>query len=249
MTTIDRPRATSGARIKANRENARKSTGPRTPEGKAAASRNAFKHGLCSETHLLGGEDPEEFLMLLKDLYDRFRPIGASEEALVKRMAAALWRLDRVPDMEAGILRGHFYDALLKERANLIHYRRITHWSKEDDKPEPSAPTPIQRDLPGRAFTIDCENAGAITRLSRYETTLARSIDLCLHQLKAFQAARISAERDPACASRVPSIRRISEACETNPIAPPEFHPAPPPTAGPIPINGKTSPAPKPPHV
>ena len=37
----------SKQRIKANRRNARKSTGPRTAEGRARVSRNARKHGLA----------------------------------------------------------------------------------------------------------------------------------------------------------------------------------------------------------
>ena len=37
------------ARTRANRQNALKSTGPRTPAGKNASRRNAIKHGLCSE--------------------------------------------------------------------------------------------------------------------------------------------------------------------------------------------------------
>ena len=38
----------SEARIRANRENARKSTGPRSAEGKARSSRNATTHGLTA---------------------------------------------------------------------------------------------------------------------------------------------------------------------------------------------------------
>ena len=41
-------RKVSQKRLDANRRNAQKSTGPRTPEGKAKASANAATHGLSS---------------------------------------------------------------------------------------------------------------------------------------------------------------------------------------------------------
>jgi hypothetical protein len=46
MQNTENPRTTTEAQINANRENAQKSTGPRTAEGKAASSRNGLKHGL-----------------------------------------------------------------------------------------------------------------------------------------------------------------------------------------------------------
>src|ERR1035441_2269350 len=87
MKKSNEPRTLTEAQINANRENAKKSTGPRTAEGKAASSRNRFLHGLRANKHILLDEDPEEFLFLLNDLFDRFQPAGDGEEKLVLRIA------------------------------------------------------------------------------------------------------------------------------------------------------------------
>ena len=41
------------AQIQANRRNCQKSTGPRTPKGKAIVSRNALKHGLLARHNVI----------------------------------------------------------------------------------------------------------------------------------------------------------------------------------------------------
>jgi hypothetical protein len=48
---------TSSRKAKRNRENARKSTGPRTQAGKLRASRNALRHGLASVATLVDAAD------------------------------------------------------------------------------------------------------------------------------------------------------------------------------------------------
>ena len=58
--------------IAANRLNAQKSTGPKTPEGRAAVRLNGVEHGLYAETLVLPGE------------------------ALVVQLAMAMWRLRRL---------------------------------------------------------------------------------------------------------------------------------------------------------
>ena len=50
----------SAAKLEANRRNARKSTGPRTQEGKDRSKMNATTHGCRAETLVLPEEDPVE---------------------------------------------------------------------------------------------------------------------------------------------------------------------------------------------
>ena len=60
----------SDRKAAANRQNALKSTGPKTPEGKAAVRHNALKHGLLAEQELLPDEDEDA----LRELGERLRP-------------------------------------------------------------------------------------------------------------------------------------------------------------------------------
>ena len=46
----------TAAQQRANKENAKHSTGPRTAEGKQRSSQNALKHGLCALDPLIPGE-------------------------------------------------------------------------------------------------------------------------------------------------------------------------------------------------
>jgi hypothetical protein len=84
----DHPMATA-AQINANRQNAKKSTGPRTPQGKAISSRNSLLHGMTSGKFLPPGTDPDEFFQLLDRFRSRFQPFDEVEDALVERLAAA----------------------------------------------------------------------------------------------------------------------------------------------------------------
>ncbi len=94
---------TSDKQTQANRRNALNSTGPTTPEGKAAASQNALTHGLLSREVLLPGEDEATLVELSGRLRDELRPTGELEGLLVERVIAAAWRLRRLGRVEAGI--------------------------------------------------------------------------------------------------------------------------------------------------
>jgi len=83
------------ARAEINRANSLHSTGPKTPAGKLASSRNSFKHGLASGELTIPDEDPAEFEALLRDLVEEHQPAHATEELLVKEMAQSWWLAQR----------------------------------------------------------------------------------------------------------------------------------------------------------
>ncbi len=92
--------------LDANRRNAEKSTGPKTPEGKANSSLNSVKHGLTSHQNVVYalGETDEAFEAHVQSYVDSFQPYDRLELALVRRLAVSDWRLLRIERIEAGYL-------------------------------------------------------------------------------------------------------------------------------------------------
>jgi len=86
---------TSEKRIQANRANALKSTGPRTPEGKARSRCNGLKHGLTGKGIVLAGEDGPAVEERVNAWAAELRPEGEVEGWLVSHAAIASVRLDR----------------------------------------------------------------------------------------------------------------------------------------------------------
>jgi hypothetical protein len=91
---------TSKRKTAANRRNARKSTGPKTPEGKAKASMNALRHGLRARTIVLPDESQEEYDQLHAGFQEKYRPQDPVEQYLVDLAAIAKWKLARADDFE-----------------------------------------------------------------------------------------------------------------------------------------------------
>jgi len=85
----------------ANRQNALLSTGPKSPEGKAASALNGLRHIGLARSILLKTESPEKFCALLDTYYDEHNPQTATERALVDMMATARGRQIRMSNLEA----------------------------------------------------------------------------------------------------------------------------------------------------
>ena len=85
----------SEARIRANRENAKRSTGPKTPEGKARVRCNALKHGLTGQGVALPTEDQAEITRSFTAMQRELRPSNEVAEKLVRRVAFLFVRVER----------------------------------------------------------------------------------------------------------------------------------------------------------
>jgi len=103
----------------ANRRNAEHSTGPKTPEGKAAVRLNALTYGLRARSTLIPGEDPEEYKQLWDDLVAEWQPQTRTERMQLEQMAASQWLLARVARGESQI---YAADLGIKQQFVLLEY-------------------------------------------------------------------------------------------------------------------------------
>jgi hypothetical protein len=173
--------STSAARIAANKANAQKSTGPRTPEGKARVSSNALKHGLRSDRNPLDlAQDTalpferEEFNRTLAAFLDDLAPQGPIETRLVERLAQIDLRLNRAIRMETAHLEMQF-GLMVKSMAGSIN---------EDEQTQRAWITTL-------AFL---KTPSATTLLAQYESRLSRDFARTLTQLRQAQKARMKEE-------------------------------------------------------
>jgi hypothetical protein len=165
---------TTEAQINANRSNAQKSTGPRTPEGKAKVAQNAIKHGLLALQAVIAGEDDEEFDRYRNQMYAELAPVGLVQERLVERLVGLSWRLQR-----AEWFGTEAFDTLYVQRAMALQV-----------VPEP--PCGPDRGDPALGATVvkDFSQTRVLERLMVYERRLEGSFYRVLAELRVLQQSR-----------------------------------------------------------
>jgi hypothetical protein len=127
---------TSLRQYEANQQNAQRSAGPRTEEGKLQSRRNAIRHGLTAETAIEILEDPEDYKGFEANIIADYDARTAVERELVLRLASLLWRIRRATGIETDLLR--IQAEILRDRAQAV---------REGGEPEPPPPNPIHRAL------------------------------------------------------------------------------------------------------
>jgi len=148
--------------IAANRRNALKSTGPQTPEGRAAVRLNGIKHGLTAQDLVLPDESIDDFEALFDSIEAEHQPATPTEVAIVRRIAIATWRLLRAYHVETGF----FVIRRIDLKDELEKYTNLTVGASL---------AIIVHDDTGRSNTL--------YNISRYEGRLERSLDKALRNL------------------------------------------------------------------
>jgi hypothetical protein len=188
------------AQIAANRENAQKSTGPRTAEGKAAVSQNALKHGLFAHEAVIHGEDQALYELHREALLAEWRPVGPTEAMLAERIVSLGWRVRRA------------------ERMQDEGYRQVNGISPDD-------PQGCRGALAlGRIATKRwSNNPKLIERLFMHERRIESSMLRTMRQLKKLQTIR-RIERDDAAersAGNIPmALNAIADFAKQSQCAP-----------------------------
>ena len=172
------PKKATKAQIRANRENPKKSTGPRTEEGKARVSLNALKHGLLARDAVLPEEDPAEFDRQLRDLERDLRPENSLEFELVRQIADAQWRMRRLVRIETG-----FLSAALDEKR-----RHEERFNPENIRPGREGET----QLLGASLL---NRTQALLHLARYDAHLSRRYYRAIAELGRLRKLERAAEQ------------------------------------------------------
>ncbi len=194
------------AQILANRRNAAKSTGPKTPEGKAAVAKNATRHGLFSRYDVVISENQADFEGFRDDMLAELGPEGTIETVLAGRIVSLTWRLKRTERMQ-----NEFIDVKIRRDINgscpELSESLIT--GKPCDKSKYSDTCYDDQAL-GYIAMWDFASARALERLSMYERRLEASLFKTTAELKKLRDAR---RREQGGAGQTEAVTYRGQAC------------------------------------
>jgi hypothetical protein len=177
---------TPATRAEINRENASRSTGPVTAEGKRRASLNALRHGLTGHTVVLPEDDLATYQAMCAQFHAELKPVGIFETKAVQVIADTYWRLERIRAMENNLfaLGVHEYSGA-------------------------SASDPLIECALAQAKSLD-GRGDLFAKLSLYEQRLNRTLEKAKAELKQLQQAR--AEAREKALEEAAQIRNLQEA-------------------------------------
>jgi hypothetical protein len=162
------PKPISPQRLAANRANAAKSTGPRSPHGKTRSSQNARRHGATAQITVMTDEDRIAHDKFTQRMVAELAPIGEMETFHAASAAEEAWRLHNA-------------------RAQCNNIVAIGHFDGTADCYEAEHP---EIHTAVTAATVMRDRAKTLELLSLYEQRIHRSFQKHYDQLQKLQSER-----------------------------------------------------------
>jgi hypothetical protein len=192
----------------ANRNNSRKSTGPKTNEGKTVVSQNAIKHGLFAAEAVITGENPADYELYHDQFLAELVPIGMVESMMAERIVSLAWRLRRAERMQ-------------NQAIDVMLARIETNpWEKTLRERTAGAQDPRAGGLElmlGWATNDDFSNARVLDRLLMYERRIENSLQKTINKLKTQQAIRAIQRADAREKENDRAISSLMDEAATHP--------------------------------
>ena len=153
----------SEAQIRANQENARKSTGPTSDTGRAKVAQNARKHGFSArEVILTCDEDLESWQELLDDYNTQYPFRHAQKPHLISTMANAEMQIRLINRAKIGAMQ-YYNDVILTQL-----------WGLSKLPTDPAEFYDVITAFLGIAFLRDAYGENVMLKLNRYEAEQQR---------------------------------------------------------------------------
>ena len=169
--------------ILANRRNAQRSTGPRTPTGKAVASQNSLKHGLLANQHVIEGESQADYDLHTDQILHELSPVSPMESMLADRIISLSWRLKRTVRIQNQAIDALLHPNTSSRLAGLVPRSLLDRIN--------NAPDPQNDHLAlGRASISDLSNARVLERLLMYERRIEHSLYKTIQELQQLSLIR-----------------------------------------------------------
>lgn len=168
----------TAAKLAANRNNARSSTGPNDTQ---RTRFNGMQHGLTSRQNVIPGESQQEYDAYHQKFLADLNPQSSLETALAERTIAAAWRMQRFQRVEAAFFNNRM-DAFLGENP--------------DADPDSALAN----------LFVDPAETARFRLFLRYQNSVLREFDKALSEFKNAKAEREQNEMDAAIQNSVSSV-------------------------------------------